>query len=87
MISMELEFKCSVLKQLKYYKKKNPKAYKMFYKELEKILSNPYNVSYKKVIKYPKYKRARKGDYRICFKVLDNCIYVGRIEDRLKVYH
>ena len=26
---MELEFKRSVLKQLKYYKKKNPEAYKI----------------------------------------------------------
>ena len=28
MINMELEFKRSALKQLKYYKKKNPEAYK-----------------------------------------------------------
>lgn len=87
MINMELEFKRSALKQLKYYKKKNPKAYEMIYKELEEILNNPYNISYKKVKKYPKYKQARKGNYRICFKVLDNCIYVGRIEDRSKVYN
>ena len=59
----------------------------MLYIELEEILNNPYNISYKKVKKYPKYKLARKGNYGICFKVLDNCIYVGRIEDGSKVYN
>ena len=83
---MELEFKRSALKQLKYYKKKDHKAYKIIFKELENIMDNPHDISYKKVKKYPKYKRTRKGNYRICFKVLDNCIYVGRIEDRSKVY-
>ncbi|MDE4078667.1 type II toxin-antitoxin system RelE/ParE family toxin [Methanosphaera sp. Vir-13MRS] len=84
---MELEFKRSALKQLKYYKKKNPEAYKIIYKKLEEIMENPNDSSYKKVKKYPQYKRARKGDYRICFKVLNNCIYIGRIENRSKVYN
>ena len=87
MIDMELEFKRSVLKQLKYYKKKNPKAYKIIIRKLEEILDNPQDKTYKKVKKYPKYKRARQGNYRICFKVLNNCVYIGRIEDRSKVYN
>jgi len=84
---MELEFKRSALKQLKYYKKKNPEVYKNIYKKIEEIMDNPYNITYKKVKKYPKYKRARKGNIRICFKVSNNCIYIGRIEDRSKVYN
>ena len=84
---MELEFKVSALKQLKYYKKKNPKAYKNIYEKLEEILKDPNNIRYEKVKKYPKYKRARKGNYRICFRVDDNCIYIGRIENRSKVYN
>ena len=83
---MELEFKRSALKQLKNYKKKNPSAYKIIYKKLEEILNNPYDTQYKKIKKYPSYKRARKGKYRICFKVSNNCIYIGRIDDRSKVY-
>ena len=73
---MELEFKRSALKQLKYYKKKNPVVYKLILEKLEEILDNPDNVRYEKVKKYPKYKRARKGKYRICFKVENNCIYI-----------
>ena len=87
MIEMDLEFKRSALKQLKYYKKKNPEAYKIIIRKLEEILNNPQNKTYKKVKKYPKYKRARKGNYRICFKVSNNCVYIGRIEDRSKVYN
>ena len=37
---MELEFKRSVLKQLKYYKKKNPEAYKIIIRKVEEILDN-----------------------------------------------
>jgi mRNA interferase RelE/StbE len=84
---MELEFKRSALKQLKYYKKKNPIAYKIIREKLEEIIKNPEDGDYKKVKKYPKYKRARNGNYRICFRVDDNCIYIGRIEDRSKVYN
>ncbi|AMK15559.1 type II toxin-antitoxin system RelE family toxin [Methanobrevibacter olleyae] len=84
---MEIEFKRSALKQLKYYKKKNPIVYKLIYQGLEEILENPNNTSFKKIKKYPKYKSARKGHYRICFKVEENCVYIGRIEDRSKVYH
>ena len=83
---MELEFKRSALKQLKYYKKKNPVVYKLILEKLEEILDNPDNVRYEKVKKYPKYKRARKGKYRICFKVENNCIYIGRIDGRSKAY-
>ena len=75
MINMEIEFKYSALKQLKQYKKKNPIAYKITYKKLREILKNPNNVRYEKVKRYPKYKHARKDNYRICFKVDDNCIY------------
>ena len=84
---MEIEFKRSAFKQLKQYKKKNPIAYKIIYEKLEEIMENPNNIRYEKVKRYPKYKRARKGNYRICFKVEDNCIYIGRIEDRSKVYN
>lgn len=84
---MEIEFKSSALKQLKYYKKKNPIAYKMIYGKLEEIMENPNDVRYGKVKRFPHYKRARKGNYSICFKVEDNCIYIGRIEDRSKVYN
>lgn len=87
MINMEIEFKRSALKQLKHYKKKNPIVYKMLYEKLEEIMENPNDMRYEKVKRYPKYKRARKGSYRICFKVSDNCIYVGRIEDRSKAYN
>ena len=87
MINMELEFKHSALKQLKNYKKKNPLAYKIIREQLGEIVKNPEDIRYKKVKRYPKYKRARKGNYRICFKVVDNCIYIGRIEDRSKAYH
>ena len=86
MINMELEFESSALKQLKTYKKKNPIAYKIIREQLSEIVKNPENIRYKKVKRYPKYKRSRKGNYRICFKVVDNCIYIGRIEDRSKVY-
>ena len=86
MINMELEFKRSALKQLKYYKKKNPIAYKLIREKLEEILNNPEDSDYKKVKKYPKYKRARKGNYRICFRVDNNCIYIARIEDYSKAY-
>ena len=84
---MELEFKLSSLKQLKYYKKKNSIAYKIIREQLGEIVENPNDIRYKKVKRYPKYKRARKGNYRICFKVVDNCIYIGRIEDRSKAYN
>ena len=84
---MELEFKRSTLKQLKYYKKKNPIAYKIIREKLEEILENPHDIHYEKVKKYPQYKRARKGNYRICFKVDNDCIYIGRIESRPKAYH
>ena len=86
MINMNIEFKRSVLKQLKYYKKKNSIAYKLINEGLNEILENPKNKKYKKVKKYPEYKRARKGLYRICFKLKDNCIYIGCIEDRSNVY-
>ena len=84
---MELEFKRSALKQLRYYKKKIPVAYKLIFQGLKEILENPNNASFKKVKKYPKYKRARKGNYRICFKVEDNCVFMGRIDDRSKAYN
>lgn len=84
---MEIEFKRSVLKQLKYYKKKKPLVYKMIYEKLEEIIENPNDIRYEKVRKYPNYKRARKGSYRICFKVSDECIYIGSIEERSKVYN
>lgn len=87
MIKMELEFKRSTLKQLKNYKKKNSIAYKIIREQLGEIVENPEDIRYKKVKRYPKYKRARKGSYRICFKVVDNIIYIGRIEDRSKVYN
>jgi mRNA interferase RelE/StbE len=87
MIDMEIEFKRSALKQLKYYKRKNPVAYKLIRQGLEEILENPNDASFKKIRKYPKYKRARKGNYRICFKVKEDCVYIGRIEDRSKAYH
>ena len=86
MINMELEFKHSALKQLKNYKKKNPIAYKIIREQLGEIVKNPEDIRYKKVKRYPKYKRARKGNYRICFKVVDNCVYIGLIEDRSKAY-
>ena len=86
MINMELEFKHSALKQLKNYKKKNPIAYKIIREQLGEIVKNPEDIRYKKVKRYPKYKRARKGNYSICFKVVDNCVYIGRIEDRSKAY-
>ena len=70
MINMELEFKRSALKQLKYYKKKNPIAYKIIREKLEEIINNPEDTNYKKVKKYPKYKRARKGNYRNILDVL-----------------
>ena len=84
---MEIEFKRSALKKLKYYKKKKPQAYKMIFTKLEEIMENPNDIRYEKVKRYPKYKRARKGHYRICFKVTDDCVYIGRIEDRSKVYN
>ncbi|KZX13076.1 hypothetical protein MBORA_09790 [Methanobrevibacter oralis] len=87
MINMELEFKHSALKQLKSYKKKNPIAYKIIREQLGEVVKNPEDIRYKKVKRYPKYKRARKGNYRICFKVVDNCIYIGRIENRSKAYN
>ena len=48
---MELEFKRSALKQLKYYKKKNPIAYKIIREKLEEIIKNPEDGDYKKVKK------------------------------------
>ena len=86
MVKMEIELKRSAFKQLKYYKKKNPIAYKLIREKLGEIIEDPNDNSYEKVKKYPKYNRARKGNYRICFKVEENCIYIGRIEIRSKVY-
>ena len=83
---MEIEFKRTALKQLAYYKKKNPKAYQMIYSKIEEIRKNPNDIKTKKIKKYPKYKRVRRGKYRICFRIKDNCIYIGRIDDRGKVY-
>ena len=48
MVNMELEFKRSALKQLKYYKKKNPTAYKMIFEKLEEILENPDDIRIKR---------------------------------------
>lgn len=87
MIDMELKFKRAALKQLKHYKKKNPTAYKMIFEKLGEILENLYDVRYKKVKKYSRYRRARKGNYRICFKVNENVVYIGRIEDRSNAYN
>lgn len=84
---MELEFKLSALKQLKNYKKKNPIAYKIIREQITEIVNNPQDSLYKKIKRYPKYKRARKGNYRICFKIDNNCIYIGRIDDRSKAYN
>lgn len=84
---MELEFKLSALKQLKNYKKKNPIAYKIISEQITEIVNNPQDSRYKKIKRYPKYKRARKGNYRICFKIDNNCIYIGRIDDRSKAYN
>ena len=63
MINMELEFKHSALKQLKSYKKKNPIAYKIIREQLGEVVKNPEDIRYKKVKRYPKYKRARKRNY------------------------
>ena len=87
MSNMELEFKRSALKQLKNYKKKNPIAYKIIREKLEDIMKNPQDIRYERVKKYLKYKQVRKGDYRICFKVENDCIYIWRIEGRSKAYH
>lgn len=84
---MELEFKRSALKQLKNYKKKNPIAYKIIREQITEIVNNPRDSRYKKIKRYPKYKRARKGNYRICFKIDNDCIYIGRIDDRSKAYN
>lgn len=84
---MKLKFKRSVVKQLKHYKNKKPVAYKLIYEKLEEILEDPDNIHYKKVKKYPTYKQARKCKYRICFKISDDFIYIGRIEERSKVYN
>lgn len=59
---MELEFKRSALKQLKNYKKKNSIAYKIIREQLGEIVENPEDIRYKKVKRYPKYKRARKKE-------------------------
>ena len=84
---MKIVFKRAALKQLKNYKKKDPLAYKLIKSKLLEISDNPFDVRYEVVVSYPSYKRARKGRYRICFKVVDDYIYVGRIDDRSKVYH
>ena len=84
---MKISFKNSVLKQLKYYRKKDPLAYKIIWDKLEDIMENPYDIRYIKVNKHPNYKRAKKGGYRICFKIVDDIIYVGRIDGREKVYN
>ncbi len=60
MINMELEFKRSALKQLKYYKKKNPIAYKLIREKLEEILNNPEDSNYKKVKKIQNTKEREK---------------------------
>ena len=40
-----------------------------------------------KVKKYSRYRRARKDNYRISFKVNENVVYIGRIEDRSNAYN
>ena len=48
---MEIEFKRTALKQLAYYKKKNPKAYQMIYSKIEEIRKNPNDIKTKKKLK------------------------------------
>lgn len=78
MINMELEFKRSTLRQLKYYKKKNPIAYKLIRKKLEGILNNPEDSNYKKVKNIQNTKEQEK---EIIESVLEwaNCSYIGHI--------
>ena len=49
MVKMEIEFKRSAFKQLKYYKKKNPIAYKLIREKLGEIIEDPNDNSYEKV--------------------------------------
>lgn len=73
-------------KFLRKIHKSNPRMYKILKKELLKIESNPYDSRYESVVKYPPYKRSRKNNYRICFKIIDDKIIISRIGKRDKVY-
>ncbi|MGI6565604.1 type II toxin-antitoxin system RelE family toxin [Methanosphaera sp.] len=74
-------------KTLNKLKKKNPVILQQVSKTIEEISKNPNSNKYEKVVKYPSYKRARSGKYRICFKTLDETtLYIARIAKRSKVY-
>ena len=73
-------------KFLRKLHKSNPKTYNTLKKELLKIELNPYNSKYEFVVKYPPYKRSRKNNYRICFKIVGDKIIISRIGKRDKVY-
>ncbi|WP_303235794.1 type II toxin-antitoxin system RelE/ParE family toxin [Methanosphaera cuniculi] len=68
--------------------KKDSDSGKKIIKTIEEIINNPYSSKYEKVVKYPNYKRARSGKYRICFKITKNDeILIAKIDNRSKVYH
>ncbi len=83
---MKIVLTKKVDKFLRKLYKSNPKMYNVIKKELLKIESNPYDSRYELVVKYPPYKRSRKNNYRICFKVSGDKIIVSRIGKRDKVY-
>lgn len=57
-------------------------------RELERLAANPYHPGTKKLEGDPKARRARVGDYRIVYDVLDQeiVILVLRIAHRREVY-
>ncbi len=73
---MEVLIRTSVLKTFEKIYKKNPKHYKIIEKAILEIGNDHYNKKYSSVIKYPPYKRSRAGNYRICFKIVNNNVYM-----------
>lgn len=50
--------------------------------------ADPYRVSKPLRFQFERWRVARRGDYRVTFRVLseDNLLYVGRIEHRAHIY-
>ncbi|MDO5851079.1 MAG: type II toxin-antitoxin system RelE/ParE family toxin [Methanobacteriaceae archaeon] len=84
---MNLIFYKPALKQFEKLKKKNHKDYLRIKKTLCDILENPYDNKYRPIAGKTTYKRAKSGNYRICFKITHKDIIIARIGHRKNIYN
>lgn len=81
----QAEFKQSVEKDLR---KLNKKLISRLFAKIEKLKINPYEEDIKKIALAKSYFRARVGDYRIIFQILDKHkkIVIHYIRHRKEAY-